>query len=102
MGFSRLCIRALVCYLGTLLESRAIVACKSASNIIGRSKTIVKVTKNDLLHNNMKKQIQNDPTLSQWPLAALVALAASWVPPPPMCRGCPPEKSRCEKSSAFV
>ena len=29
----------------------------------------------------MKKQIKNDPTLSQWPLGALVALAASWVPP---------------------
>ena len=25
--------------------------------------------------------MQNDPTLSQWPLGAVVALAASWEPP---------------------
>ena len=35
----------------------------------------------ELLHKNLKKPIQNDPILSQWPLGALVALAASWEPP---------------------
>ena len=82
MGFSRLCIRALVCCAGTRLEPRAIVACKNASKIIGRSKTRRKSNKRkNLLHKSLKKPIQNDPTLSQWLLGASVALVASWVPP---------------------
>ena len=54
MGFSRLCIRALVDALGAFIEPRAIVASKNASKTIDPSKTLRKSEKRkELLHKSM-------------------------------------------------